>query len=194
MVDKHQVQTAAPRMSEDQIREAVAIVREALPKVLAPWEVLSGPERDLAQELADRMSAVNRQRDGLMAALTLKKMMDLRAVLVLVLEISRHVSREQNAFVEMQELVIRDQDVSIDELTEAVRNAVPKHLSEKGRKGANAKHDKPQGSREKWRQIQARWASGKYQSRDQCAEKVGLELGMAFSTARRALRKTPKPA
>ena len=58
---------------------------------------------------------------------------------------------------------------------------------------ANARHDKPGGSREKKQQIQEIWASGKYASRDRCAEEECAALGMALSTARRALIGTPNP-
>lgn len=58
--------------------------------------------------------------------------------------------------------------------------------------GANALHDKPGGSREKRRAIQELWKSGKYSSRDQCAEQECAALDMSFSAARKALRGIPK--
>lgn len=58
---------------------------------------------------------------------------------------------------------------------------------------ANTLHDLPGGSREKHRQIREAWASGKYSSRDRCAEEECGALGMSYSAARRALRKTPDP-
>lgn len=62
------------------------------------------------------------------------------------------------------------------------------------RAAANALHDLPGGSRDKQRQIQAIWASGKYSSRDLCAEQECAALDMSFSAARKALNKTPKPS
>lgn len=59
--------------------------------------------------------------------------------------------------------------------------------------GANALHDKPQGSRSKVKEIQRIWASGKYKTRDVCAEQECAALGMGFGTARRALRNMPNP-
>lgn len=56
------------------------------------------------------------------------------------------------------------------------------------RKAANARHDKPGGSREKADKIRALWKSGKYSDRDLCAEQECAALGMSFSAARRALR------
>lgn len=61
------------------------------------------------------------------------------------------------------------------------------------KKGANAVHDKPGGSREKQDAIRAIWATGKYSNRDRCAEEECAALGMSFSTARKALRNTPDP-
>lgn len=58
---------------------------------------------------------------------------------------------------------------------------------------ADALHDKPGGNREKRAAIQVLWASGKYTSRDICAEQEGGALGMSVSTARKALRGTPNP-
>ncbi|SAL19331.1 hypothetical protein AWB71_00925 [Caballeronia peredens] len=65
--------------------------------------------------------------------------------------------------------------------------------SEAARKAANAKHGKPGGSRDKADQIRAIWASGKYSTREICAEQECGALDMSFSTARRALRGTPEP-
>ncbi len=58
---------------------------------------------------------------------------------------------------------------------------------------ANARHNRPGGSRDKQRQIRDIWASGKYSSRDICAEQEWAALGMSFSAARKALRNAPKP-
>jgi hypothetical protein len=61
------------------------------------------------------------------------------------------------------------------------------------RKAANAKHDRPGGSREKQRKIQEIWASGKYSRKDICAEQESAELNWSFGTARRALQGLPDP-
>ncbi|MGF6777832.1 hypothetical protein [Paraburkholderia sp. GAS334] len=66
-------------------------------------------------------------------------------------------------------------------------------ISESARRAANARHEKPGGSREKRETIRTIWASGKYTSRDICAEQECGALGMSYSTARRALRNTPDP-
>jgi len=65
--------------------------------------------------------------------------------------------------------------------------------SKRGRNAANALHNKPGGSREKQASIREAWASGKYNSRDICAEQECAALKMSFSAARKALRGTPKP-
>jgi hypothetical protein len=71
--------------------------------------------------------------------------------------------------------------------------AVHRKDSESARKGADVLHNKPGGSREKQAAIKAAWASGKYTSRDICAEQECNALGMSFSAARKALRNTPNP-
>ena len=65
--------------------------------------------------------------------------------------------------------------------------------SKMGKHAADALHDKPGGSREKSDEIRLMWASGKYSSRDICAEQEWAALDMSFSTARKPLRNTPKP-
>lgn len=65
--------------------------------------------------------------------------------------------------------------------------------SQTARKAANTRHDKPGGSRDKQKQIQEIWASGKYTTRDICAEQECAGLNISFSAARKALRNIPKP-
>lgn len=62
------------------------------------------------------------------------------------------------------------------------------------RKAADARHDKPGGTRSKADAIRAIWASGKYSSRAICAEQECAALDMSFDAARKALRNTPNPA
>jgi hypothetical protein len=66
-----------------------------------------------------------------------------------------------------------------------------KKKSQIGKTAADARHDAPGGAREKQAAIKEIWDSGKYSSRDICAEQECAALGMSFSTARKALRKTP---
>ncbi len=66
--------------------------------------------------------------------------------------------------------------------------------SNAARKAADVLHDRPGGNREKQAVIKSIWASGKYSSRDVCAEQECAALNMSFSTARKALRGTPSPA
>ena len=58
---------------------------------------------------------------------------------------------------------------------------------------ANARHDRPGGSRDKQRQMREIWASGKYSSRDLCAEEECAALEMSYAAARKALKNTPDP-
>lgn len=69
----------------------------------------------------------------------------------------------------------------------------PEWRKQNAKKAADALHNKPGGSREKAKIIQDIWASGKYSSRDICAEQECAGLGMSFSSARRALTNTPDP-
>lgn len=68
-----------------------------------------------------------------------------------------------------------------------------KEKSEKGKKAAEAKHNRVGGSREKRNKILAAWASGKYSSKDICTEQESASLDMSFATARKALREPRLP-
>lgn len=71
--------------------------------------------------------------------------------------------------------------------------AVKTYKKEKAASAANARHSKPNGARAKAEAIRKVWASGKYSSRDICAEQECAGLDMSYSAARKALRNTPDP-
>lgn len=66
--------------------------------------------------------------------------------------------------------------------------------SQNAQTAANALHDKPGGSRDKQNQIRTIWASGKYSSRNICAEQEFAGLNMSYDAARKALNNTPEPS
>ncbi|WP_313487334.1 hypothetical protein [Stutzerimonas kunmingensis] len=75
------------------------------------------------------------------------------------------------------------------------KESIQQARSKLGAHAVNARHDKPGGSRELAARIRMVWATGKYTSRDICAEEEWAELGFkSFSTARKALRNTPDNA
>ncbi|MFI4957363.1 MAG: hypothetical protein ACHQAX_09185 [Gammaproteobacteria bacterium] len=55
---------------------------------------------------------------------------------------------------------------------------------------ANIRHEE---TKKKHESIRALWASGKYKTRDECAEAECENLGMKFEAARNALKGTPNP-
>lgn len=79
--------------------------------------------------------------------------------------------------------------------TEQVKLEVgtPQWRKRTARKAADARHSQPGGSREKQKQVREIWATGKYSSRDRCAEEECAALGISYSTARKALQNTPDP-
>jgi hypothetical protein len=83
-------------------------------------------------------------------------------------------------------LGMAEKDEAYDDVVSSIRASDARHK-------ANLLHDKPGGSREKRKQIQEIWASGKYSSRDMCAEQECAALNMSISTARKALVNTPDP-
>jgi hypothetical protein len=56
---------------------------------------------------------------------------------------------------------------------------------------ANARHNRPGGSRDKKAGLREIWASGKYDTRVLCAEEEHEALGVSFSTAQKWLQGTP---
>lgn len=81
-----------------------------------------------------------------------------------------------------------------DQLMQAVVGG--KEISEnlaktrKAKYAAKKRHEKTNLAKDEMRKI---WATGKYESRDVCAEQECANLQLSFSTARKALRNTPNP-
>ena len=63
----------------------------------------------------------------------------------------------------------------------------------RGIKAAEARHNKPGGTREKREEIRSVWKSGKYTTKQLCAEEEYLAIGMSYDAARKALRNMEKP-
>ena len=72
-------------------------------------------------------------------------------------------------------------------------NTIKKIKSANAKKAADSRHNKPGGNNDKKKQIQEIWLSGKYFSRDVCAEQECAALNMSFTTARKALINLAKP-
>lgn len=84
-------------------------------------------------------------------------------------------------------------DVQVSSKSGTAKVHTDEWRTETARKAINHRHDKPGGARDKRSQIREIWASGKYTTRDICAEQECAGLDMSFSTARKALRNTPQP-
>lgn len=69
-----------------------------------------------------------------------------------------------------------------------------RQLSAAGKKGAELRHNKLGGARAKAEEIRAIWATGKYSTRELCAEQECAALNMKYGTARKALYNTPNPS
>jgi hypothetical protein len=70
----------------------------------------------------------------------------------------------------------------------------PEWRKQVARTAANALHDRPGGSRDKKAEIRKIWASGKYSTKDLCAEEEYAAIGMSYSAARKALNNEPEPS
>lgn len=98
-----------------------------------------------------------------------------------------------DATIETDSLAQADAVVSVVPPEQTVVGS-PEWRKKNAKAAADALHDKPGGSRDKRRQIRAIWASGKYSSRDLCAEQECAALNMSISVARDALTNTPEPS
>jgi hypothetical protein len=65
--------------------------------------------------------------------------------------------------------------------------AKEQQASKRGRAAADALHSQPGGSRDKRQAMLNSWASGKYTTRDMCAEEECAGIGLSFSKARKHL-------
>jgi len=90
-----------------------------------------------------------------------------------------------------------DERMSLEESLEKMRQLGQVEASYKShhraKQAVEAKHNKPGGSRERQAKIRAIWATGKFSSKDLCAEQECGALGMSFTSARKALRNQPEP-
>ena len=102
-----------------------------------------------------------------------------------VLSWARHVKEHPPSPEAIAFLVLANED--------RLRQEAANKATSKGKKAADALHNKPGGSREKQDAIRSAWARGTYKSRDDCAEQECAYQGMSLSAARKALRNTPEP-
>ena len=99
------------------------------------------------------------------------------------------IEKEDFDFAEDGESVLRESPADAGEL----EIGSPEWRRQNARKAANVRHGRPGGTRDRQQQMRAIWATGKFTSRDRCAEEECAALGMSFSAARKALRNTPDP-
>lgn len=78
-------------------------------------------------------------------------------------------------------------------LAEGKAVGVKQYKSERAKHAADKRHSMPGGARDKEREVKEAWASGKYESRDICAEQECGGLRWSFKSARNALVGTPEP-
>ncbi|WP_420474270.1 hypothetical protein [Noviherbaspirillum sp. ST9] len=94
--------------------------------------------------------------------------------------------------IEQEDFQIDSPGVQVQQSAAPLLNT-PEWHKQNARAAAEALHNRPGGSRAKRDEIRAIWASGRYRTRDECAEQECAALGMGFSTARKALMNTPTP-
>ena|GEM_PF-4266767 len=75
----------------------------------------------------------------------------------------------------------------------AVVRALQVIASDKGKQDVMKRHASPGGSHDMAAEMRKVWASGKYGSRDKCAEGEHARLGISFNQARNALINAPAP-
>lgn len=141
-------------------------------------------DRDLANRM-ERMRALNFSFDGLLRQAA---------------EDQRFATVMEDAY-ERQSILLTVLESTLSYVSASLPPLLAKEVSEKinkaksdsAKEAINARHDQPNGSREKRAEIQKIWGSGQYKTRDECVEDVSRYLGMKLSTARKALQGTPNP-
>jgi hypothetical protein len=79
-------------------------------------------------------------------------------------------------------------------LQKSLEKRQAEEASKKARAAAEARHSKPGGSRDLQKKMQEAWASGKFGTREECAEQEYAAIGFrTIGAARRALQGTPDP-
>ena len=148
-------------------------------------------EKFSPQQLANLYAAaeiVIEQQNLLLEDLTQQNLKLLKAVGIQIKEMPEFTQAEVN---EANALM------SVDESLEKMRQLGHVETAYKGhhraKEAVEVKHNKPGGSRERQAKVREAWASGKYSSKDRCAEEECGALGMSFSSARKALRNQPEP-
>lgn len=103
----------------------------------------------------------------------------------------------QKQDIEFHESVIKYQN-AVDKYKKSVplivKNEIKKEASRRGKTSADKGHAQKGGSRDKQSKMREIFATGKYKNnRDKCALSEWENVGMAYSTARKALIGTPDP-
>lgn len=151
-------------------------------------EIVSAMEAEIASIMAGKLSRRELAVELAIARVTLKDSREfLKDYEALAEEMTAALAYAVRKKIDMQSDTVR---VAF----RAGKVAVRLEVSKRAQAAANALHDKPGNSRDKQAAIRAIWATGKYKSRDLCAEQECAALDMAFGTARKALRGTPEPA
>ena len=88
-------------------------------------------------------------------------------------------------------LTIQIQRIAFAQVSKAGFEISKRRASNQGKVGSDGLHNKKGGSRWKNAEIKSIWRTGKYSSRDLCAEQECAGLNMSFSAARKALRNIP---
>lgn len=80
-----------------------------------------------------------------------------------------------------------------DNLQSVINVGVQATRKAQAREAINARHDKEGGSRDRKAELLAIWATGKYSTKDICAQQENEALGVSQGTALKYLRNAPAP-
>lgn len=101
-----------------------------------------------------------------------------------------HISYNKKVGKIVQAETLKKQKEEFLEWKKQNKEKITKKLSEQGKKGAHKKHERTNKAK---LELIGIWATGRYKSRDECAEQECSHLNISLSTARKALRNTPDP-
>lgn len=167
----------APSLAK--MSESLAKMSESLAKAAAPWRELIESLRRSMPDFKSESEFIACMVEARLRALSTDETID---------ELLGIVPENDRAFMrDTLKLVLR---IAIER---AASDALSKERRRRAKAAADALHGAPDGNRDKQARVRAEWASGKYTSRDRCAEEECAALGISFAAARKALRNTPDP-
>jgi hypothetical protein len=171
------------------------VVAEILPNLLNPNYKFTKNEKELANYFANKNQYGEPRELALMlgAAIHVNRLNKIALQGLVILFKDQIMLNKKLAFIADINIKMAGNYKENQEIVSSELNMIVAASKARGKKAIDIRHNQPGGSRDKQARVRQAWSSGRYKSRDICAEQKCGELEMSFAAARKALRNTPKP-